>query len=256
MALLVAIGIIIIFYMSGSAHQTRNSDFYTKTQEALQTREHEAAAKQRDADNVGSRLKAAEEAAKKSADKKGEQYLDSVDGSNSEKSVAGRVKLTEQGGDKKKIQGVANLGGRPRDREAAKSKEETEEEHEVELELNVILKKSPIIIFSKSYCPFSKKAKHILLDLYKIQPDPFVVELDEHPLGPQLQHTLGETTGRTTVPNILIMGKSIGGGDDIEELHNDRKLIHKIKAMGGSRIVEVAMREGGGERVEVRKFKA
>ena len=142
-ALLVVIGVVIIFYMSGSAHQTRNSDFYTKTQEALQTKEHEAAAKQRDADNVGSRLKAAEEAAKKSADKKGEKYFDSVEGSNSEKSVAGRVKLTEQGADKKKVPGVANLGGRPRDREAAKSTEETEEEHEAEVELNALLKKGP-----------------------------------------------------------------------------------------------------------------
>ena len=37
--------------------------------------------------------------------------------------------------------------------------EETEEEHRVESELNDILKKGPIIIFSKSYCPYSKKAK-------------------------------------------------------------------------------------------------
>ena len=148
--LLVIIGVIIIFYMSGSAHQTRNSDFYTKTQEALETREHEAAARQRDADNVGSRLKAAEEAAKKSAEKKNEKFFDSVDGPNSEKSVAGRVKLTEQGADKKKVPGVANVGGRPRDREAAKSKEETEEEHEAEVELNALLKKSPSKSLSRS----------------------------------------------------------------------------------------------------------
>lgn len=237
-ALLGLIGVIIIFYMSGSAHQTRNSDFYTKTQEALETREHEAAAKQRDADNVGSRLKAAEEAAKKSADK----YYESVEGTNSEKSVAGRVKLTEQGADKKKVPGVANVGGRPRDREAAKTSEETEEEHEAEVELNALLKKSPIIIFSKSFCPYSAKAKEILLMQYKIVPAPHVVELDQHPLGAPLQRVLGETTGRHTVPNILVMGKSIGGGDDIEELHTTHKLIDKLKAMSGSRIVEVSYR--------------
>jgi glutaredoxin len=99
-----------------------------------------------------------------------------------------------------------------------------------------------VIIFSKSYCPFSKKAKHILLEKYKIVPEPYVVELDEHPLGQQLQATLAESTGRRTVPNILLMGKSIGGGDDIEELHESNKLADTIKSMGGSRIIEVSRR--------------
>ena len=46
---------------------------------------------------------------------------------------------------------------------AAKKQSESEEEsasdHEIEVEMNSILKKGPIIIFSKSYCPFSMKAK-------------------------------------------------------------------------------------------------
>jgi glutaredoxin len=38
-----------------------------------------------------------------------------------------------------------------------------------------------VIIFSKSYCPFSAKAKRILVEKYSIVPAPFVVELDQHP---------------------------------------------------------------------------
>lgn len=87
------------------------------------------------------------------------------------------------------------------------------------------------------------KAKHILLDMYKISPAPYVVELDEHPLGEKLQSALADTTGRRTVPNILIQGKSIGGGDDVSHLHETGLLRDKIIDMGGSRIVEVTVKE-------------
>jgi glutaredoxin len=96
-----------------------------------------------------------------------------------------------------------------------------------------------VIIFSKSYCPYSKKAKTILLHQYKINPPPYVVELDQHPLGPALQAALAKSTGRQTVPNVLINGRSIGGGDDIESLHQRGKLANTIKSMGGKRVVEV-----------------
>ena len=71
---------------------------------------------------------------------------------------------------------------------------------------------------------------------YKITPTPFVVELDEHPLGPQLQDELASSTGRRTVPNILINGRSIGGGDDVEKLHLEGSLIETVKSMGGKRM--------------------
>ena len=131
--------------------------------------------------------------------------------------------------------------------------EETQEDHEVEDELNAILKKSPsmdrhlhalsvsanarsVIIFSKSYCPYSKAAKGILLEKYTIEPAPFVVELDHHPLGPRMQAKLGEMTGRRTVPNVMVSGQSIGGGDDIAALDRERALADKITSIGGARI--------------------
>lgn len=92
-----------------------------------------------------------------------------------------------------------------------------------------------MIIFSKSYCPFSKRAKGLLLDKYVIEPAPFVVELDTHPLGAALQTRLAELTGRRTVPNIMIGGKSIGGSDDIARLDAKKLLIERITAMGGRR---------------------
>jgi len=117
----------------------------------------------------------------------------------------------------------------------------TEKEREVEAELNSILKRSPIIIFSKSYCPHSKKAKHIF-SLYSLTPAPFIVELDEHPMGSDLQDSLQKLTGRRTVPNILISGHTIGGGDEVGALHEGGDLIGKIKEMGGKRIMEARLK--------------
>lgn len=81
--------------------------------------------------------------------------------------------------------------------------------------------------------------QHILLDLYAISPRPYIVELDQHKLGSGLQDALLKSTGRRTVPNVLINGKSIGGGDDIQALHDKGKIIETIQAMGGKRIVSV-----------------
>ncbi|KAL8743499.1 MAG: hypothetical protein Q9190_004151 [Brigantiaea leucoxantha] len=181
-----------------------------------------------------------------------------------DKSVAGRRKM--KGGEK---WDVATGKEAPIAKEGSDSgkedKEETPEEHEVEIELNAILKKGPsrsstwrllefgqtlanrriviVIIFSKSYCGFSRKAKDILLEKYTIVPIPHVVELDEHPLGSGLQAALAKSTGRKTVPNVLINGKSIGGGDDVEKLDVDGELVSKVKSMGGKRIMEAKLRQ-------------
>lgn len=149
--LLVVLTVVITLYMTRSARQTRNSDFYLRTQEALQSREYQEAAKQRDEADVHSRLKAAEEAAKKSADEKGQKFFDSVGsgGSGVEKPIGGRYLMKEQDGDEKKVvQGVATVGGRPRDKVANKEPE-SDEDHEVEVELNAILKKSPSTPYSR-----------------------------------------------------------------------------------------------------------
>lgn len=79
------------------------------------------------------------------------------------------------------------------------------------------------------------------------------MELDLEPLGQGLQNALLKSTGRRTVPNILINGKSIGGGDDIQALHESGRLVDKVQAMGGRRIMEIF--EKAGDKIGV-KFKA
>ncbi|KAJ5160574.1 uncharacterized protein N7482_007578 [Penicillium canariense] len=85
----------------------------------------------------------------------------------------------------------------------------------------------------------SKRAKSILLGHYNISPPPFVVELDQHPIGPALQQLLKENTGRGTVPNVLVNGKSIGGGAEMAALDESDELASKLRQLGGKWIAEV-----------------
>lgn len=91
--------------------------------------------------------------------------------------------------------------------------------------------------------------------MYDITPPPYVVELDTHTLGQGLQSALERLTGRRTVPNVLINGMSIGGGDDVEDLHVSGELPNKIKSLGGKRIMEIQQLRQQTKRMEMR-FKA
>ncbi|KAI4327661.1 hypothetical protein L6164_020096 [Bauhinia variegata] len=69
-----------------------------------------------------------------------------------------------------------------------------------------------IAIFSKSYCPYSLRAKRILGELNE---QPFVVELDLRDDGYEIQNILLDLVGRRTVPQVFVNGKPIGGSDDL-----------------------------------------
>ncbi|KAL2159246.1 hypothetical protein VTH06DRAFT_2680 [Thermothelomyces fergusii] len=237
---LVLAAIITLLFLShsGNPNSQAPQDFYTKTANAM-NRQHAAAGQagqkpfadhgvdageDRDEDDdalsrqLVDRLRQAEQEAKENAQAKGPNKPETPE------EVVG-VGSSAQGQD------------RPAPVEKAqKEPEETQQDHEVEAELNSILKRSPVIIFSKSYCPFSKMAKGILLEKYIIEPTPFVVELDQHPLGARIQATLGEMTGRRTVPNVMIYGQSIGGGDEISALDREKVLAEKIASLGQGRI--------------------
>lgn len=175
--------------------------------------DHEASAQMRE------RLKVAEQEAKDKANKKGGSKPDPP------REVVG-VGSSADG----------QKGGTSGKSSVKSADELTKEDIIAESELKSILKKAPMVIFSKSYCPFSKRAKGILLEKYTIMPEPYVVELDKHPLTSYMQDQLERVTGRRTVPNIMINGKSIGGADEIVELDNKDMLISKIIQYGSGRL--------------------
>ncbi|KAL5533614.1 hypothetical protein ACEPAG_74 [Sanghuangporus baumii] len=87
-----------------------------------------------------------------------------------------------------------------------------------------------IAVFSKSYCPYCRRAKQLLSDKYSDVPAT-VVELDERSDGSDIQDYLAEKTGQRTVPNIFIDTKHIGGSSDLIALEESQQLgalIHKL----------------------------
>ncbi|KAF4981404.1 hypothetical protein FZEAL_2786 [Fusarium zealandicum] len=266
--------IFILFYTSGfdshrDAEAYSNESFIKKTQHAMdgkapsgeavvdvqtgQKAGHIPADKDADGDvdaddkklaaEMQDRLKAAELEAKDKANEKGGLRPDPPRniigvGSSAEGQKKDKNSLEKPGSGGEDGAAAAAAAEAPKEKQPeTRSKEELE----ARAELDSILKKSPVIIFSKSYCPYSKRAKGILKEKYIITPEPYVVELDEHPQGSALQDQLLETTGRRTVPNIMINGVSIGGADDIVEMDNAGKLTAKIVDLGNKH-VEVSER--------------
>ncbi|KAL3148611.1 hypothetical protein ABBQ38_014039 [Trebouxia sp. C0009 RCD-2024] len=75
-----------------------------------------------------------------------------------------------------------------------------------------LIKSEKVVIFSKSYCPFCKKAKSALQQ--ELGSKFTVVELDERQDGDAIQDYLNQITGGRSVPRVFVSGKFIGGGDD------------------------------------------
>ncbi|KAK9948511.1 hypothetical protein M0R45_004083 [Rubus argutus] len=73
-----------------------------------------------------------------------------------------------------------------------------------------VIYSNKIAIFSKSYC---LRAKRIFSELHE---QPYVVELDLRGDGAQIQSVLLDVVGRSTVPQIFVNGKHIGGSDDLK----------------------------------------
>ncbi|CAN6451031.1 unnamed protein product [Victoria cruziana] len=79
----------------------------------------------------------------------------------------------------------------------------------------------PIVIFSKSYCPYSRRAKAVFQNMNRV---PYVIELDKRGDGVDIQDALQQMVGRRTVPQVFINGRHIGGSDDTYEAYENGDL--------------------------------
>ncbi|XP_051198193.1 glutaredoxin-C8 [Lolium perenne] len=85
------------------------------------------------------------------------------------------------------------------------------------------VKAHDVVIFSKSYCPYCRRAKAVFKEL-ELKKDPYVVELDEREDGGDIQDALADMVGRRTVPQVFIRGKHLGGSDDTVDAYESGKL--------------------------------
>lgn len=88
---------------------------------------------------------------------------------------------------------------------------------------------TPVVVFSKSYCPYCVSVKQLLSQLganFK------AIELDTESDGSEMQSALAEWTGQKTVPNVFIGGTHIGGCDKTTDLHKEGKLVPLLTQAG------------------------
>jgi glutaredoxin 3 len=109
------------------------------------------------------------------------------------------------------------------------SSRSTEEEIEDFIENEV--KRRKVVVWSKNYCTHCKTA---IETLEKRCDDMKVYNLDEHKLGDNVQLVLGKMTGLSSVPNIFVNGKHIGGNRELQALKKSKKLKEMLKNGGES----------------------
>ncbi|CAL5041582.1 unnamed protein product [Urochloa decumbens] len=75
-----------------------------------------------------------------------------------------------------------------------------------------------VVIFSKSYCPYCRRAKAVFKEL-QLKKEPYVVELDQREDGSEIQDALLDIVGKRTVPQVFVHGKHLGGSDGTFSVH-------------------------------------
>ncbi|KAM0787218.1 hypothetical protein ACM66B_006456 [Microbotryomycetes sp. NB124-2] len=101
----------------------------------------------------------------------------------------------------------------------------------LEVSLERMVRRVPIIVFSKTTCPYSTRAKE-LLKMYRLSPAPQIVEVDMRPDQKALIGLLKRRTNHATFPNIIIGSRSIGGADDMEKLAKTGELADLFDEVG------------------------
>jgi len=81
-----------------------------------------------------------------------------------------------------------------------------------------IIDENAVAVFSKSYCPYCKATKATLDNLGAKY---YAIELDQVDDGSAIQAALKEINGQSSVPNIYIKQKHIGGNSDLQEKKGD-----------------------------------
>jgi len=85
-----------------------------------------------------------------------------------------------------------------------------------------IVENHPVVVFSKPWCPYCRKALEALA-LAGLS-NPYAIDLSQHSNTLDIQRTLQKMTGRRTVPNVFVGAQSIGGGDETVKLQKTGEL--------------------------------
>ena len=99
----------------------------------------------------------------------------------------------------------------------------------VNAQLDATIKSSPVVVFTWSFSPFSKRARALLDGLGARYT---AVELDKTKGGMAMKKELARRTGRSSVPSVFIKGEHVGGcydGPGLVPLYRSGELEKKLK---------------------------
>ncbi len=110
------------------------------------------------------------------------------------------------------------------------SKKDENEQFDAKQYVEGVISSGAVVMISKSFCPFCKKAYEILSkynkDIIKKEID---IDFGEEDMT-AIQEYCKEKTGASSVPRVFIGGEFIGGCDDTEKLDKEDKLKSLIEA--------------------------
>merc|ERR1719495_1384640 len=97
------------------------------------------------------------------------------------------------------------------------------------------IQSAPVVIFSKTYCPYCKMAKKAITDAgvdLKDSTKILVIELENMSDCADIQDYLNSLTGARSVPRVFIKGKCIGGGSETKGFQDSGQLAKMLKDAG------------------------
>ena len=74
-------------------------------------------------------------------------------------------------------------------------------------------------IYTKAFCPYCSRAMRLLASK-GVEPEEYDITMG----GPQRAEMIQRANGRTTVPQVFIDGRHVGGSDDLAALDRAGKL--------------------------------
>lgn len=86
-----------------------------------------------------------------------------------------------------------------------------------------------VVVFSKSYCPYSIRAKSLLT---RVGVKAKVYELDQLENGLEIQAALTDISGLRTVPQVFIGQRLVGGSDATTAEYENGELKRKLEGVG------------------------
>lgn len=94
-------------------------------------------------------------------------------------------------------------------------------------ELSKTILENKVVVFSKSFCPYSRGAKQLLDGMHVKHKD---IELDTRSDTDEYIDALSSITGHTSVPQVFLDGQFIGGGDELDSKKQSGELQDMLRA--------------------------